>query len=136
MTYFQCIGCNPTASNTRIRSLIKEAFAACLALSLPVLVFYLAYRFETSSEMTSGRQTLKTGHTRWPTSPFFSEYESPYFLVVYWWNEHVMLFPSLARFTRPHLFLHAGVAEKGFTAEGIAGAKSRFFDSVKVCPCL
>lgn len=99
----------------------------------PTLVFYLAYRLETSSGM-SGRQTLKTQPVirRWPTSPFFSEHESPYFLRLNcsWIERHAL---SISGKLWGHTFLQAWGAEKGFTAEGIAGAKSR---NMTVCEWL
>ena len=101
----------------------------------PTLVFCLAYRFETSNGL-SGRQTLKTKPVihrladksifLWVWISFLSQIE----LLVDWPPCSFHLWQASLW---GHPFLQAWGAEKGFTAEGIAGAKSR---NMTVCECL
>lgn len=101
----------------------------------PTLVFCLAYRFETSNGL-SGRQTLKTKPVihrladksifLWVWISFLSQIE----LLVDWTPCSFHLWQASLW---GHPFLQAWGAEKGFTAEGIAGAKSR---NMTVCECL
>ena len=101
----------------------------------PTLVFYLAYRLETSSGM-SGRQTLKTQPVihRWPDKSIllwaWISLLSQIELLVDWTPCSFHLWQASLW---GHTFLQAWGAEKGFTAEGIAGAKSR---NMTVCEWL
>lgn len=103
----------------------------------PTLVFYLAYRFETSSGM-SGRQTLKTKPVihRWPTSPFFSEYESPDFLVVCSWIERHALSISGKLHSEATLFSRRGVKKKASQPKESQERNHRIWQCASVCPCL